>query len=99
MESMGWTEERVELLKKLWLEGLSASQIAGVLGEGVTRNAVIGKVHRLKLTGRAKPASSAPRARSISAIGPRTNSSSFPNIKSATAKRWPSAPRLRPRAT
>ena len=65
MESAGgWTEERVELLKKLWLEGLSASQIAGVLGEGVTRNAVIGKVHRLKLTGRAKPASSAPRARS-----------------------------------
>jgi GcrA cell cycle regulator len=60
---MGWTEERVELLKKLWLEGLSASQIAGVLGDGVTRNAVIGKVHRLKLSGRAKPASSAPRAR------------------------------------
>jgi GcrA cell cycle regulator len=63
MESTGWTEERVELLKKLWLEGLSASQIAGVLAEGVTRNAVIGKVHRLKLTGRAKPANSAPRAR------------------------------------
>jgi len=59
----GWTEERVELLKKLWMEGLSASQIAGVLGEGVTRNAVIGKVHRLKLSGRAKPASSAPRVR------------------------------------
>jgi GcrA cell cycle regulator len=63
---MGWTEERVELLKKLWMEGLSASQIAGVLGEGVTRNAVIGKVHRLKLSGRAKPASSAPRARAVS---------------------------------
>src|SRR5690606_20478561 len=47
----------------LWLEGLSASQIAGVLGEGVTRNAVIGKVHRLKLSGRAKPASSTPRTR------------------------------------
>ena len=61
---MGWTDERVELLKKLWLEGLSASQIAGVLGEGITRNAVIGKVHRLKLTGRAKPASAAPRPRS-----------------------------------
>ena len=61
---MGWTEERVELLKKLWLEGLSASQIAAVLGDGVSRNAVIGKVHRLKLTGRAKPASSAPRVRS-----------------------------------
>lgn len=61
---MGWTEERVELLKKLWMEGLSASQIAAVLGEGVTRNAVIGKVHRLKLSGRAKPTSSAPRVRS-----------------------------------
>ncbi len=60
---MGWTEERVELLKKLWLEGLSASQIAGVLGEGVTRNAVIGKVHRLKLSGRAKPTSTPQRAR------------------------------------
>lgn len=49
---MGWTEERVELLKKLWADGLSASQIAGRLGD-VTRNAVIGKVHRLGLAGRA----------------------------------------------
>ncbi|MBL8567393.1 MAG: GcrA cell cycle regulator [Hyphomicrobiaceae bacterium] len=49
---MVWTDERVELLKKLWSEGLSASQIAGRLG-GVTRNAVIGKVHRLGLAGRA----------------------------------------------
>lgn len=48
----GWTDERVELLGKLWGEGLSASQIAGVLGGGVTRNAVIGKVHRLGLSGR-----------------------------------------------
>jgi GcrA cell cycle regulator len=52
---MGWTDERVEQLKKLWAEGLSASQIARVLGE-VTRNAVIGKVHRLGLSGRASPA-------------------------------------------
>jgi GcrA cell cycle regulator len=51
---MGWTDERVEVLKKLWLEGLSASQIAKQLG-GVTRNAVIGKVHRLGLSGRAAP--------------------------------------------
>ena len=51
---MGWTDERVESLKKLWLEGLSASQIAKQLG-GVTRNAVIGKVHRLGLSGRAAP--------------------------------------------
>ncbi len=49
---MSWTDDRVELLKKLWAEGLSASQIAGQLG-GVTRNAVIGKVHRLGLSGRA----------------------------------------------
>jgi Uncharacterized protein conserved in bacteria len=60
---MGWTDERVELLKKLWMEGLSASQIAAELGEGVTRNAVIGKVHRLKLSARAKPTNTAPRAR------------------------------------
>lgn len=48
----GWTEDRVQLLGKLWGEGLSASQIAAVLGGGVTRNAVIGKVHRLGLAGR-----------------------------------------------
>lgn len=47
-----WTDERVDLLKRLWSEGLSASQIAGRLGS-VTRNAVIGKVHRLGLSGRA----------------------------------------------
>ena len=46
----GWTEERVEILKKLWAEGLSASKIAGILG-GVSRNAVIGKMHRLRKSG------------------------------------------------
>ena len=51
---MSWTEERVEFLKKLWAEGHSASQIATELGS-VTRNAVIGKVHRLGLSGRATP--------------------------------------------
>ena len=51
----GWTEDRVGALKKLWLEGQSASQIAKHLGGGVTRNAVIGKVHRLGLSGRATP--------------------------------------------
>jgi GcrA cell cycle regulator len=60
---MSWTDERVEYLKKLWNDGLSASQIAGELG-GVTRNAVIGKVHRLGLSGRAKaPSISTPRVR------------------------------------
>ena len=60
---MSWTDERVETLKKLWSDGLSASQIAAELG-GITRNAVIGKVHRLGLSGRAKsPSSASPRPR------------------------------------
>ena len=60
---MSWDDNRIEQLKKLWSEGLSASQNASELG-GVTRNAVIGKVHRLGLSGRAKsPSSAAPRQR------------------------------------
>jgi GcrA cell cycle regulator len=56
---MAWTDEVVEQLKQHWIDGKSASQIAGLLGNGVTRNAVIGKVHRLGLAGRAKTASTA----------------------------------------
>ena len=69
-EIMSWTDERVELLKKLWSDGLSASQIAAELG-GITRNAVIGKVHRLGLSGRAKSPSSSRRGRA-SRARPRT---------------------------
>jgi GcrA cell cycle regulator len=57
MTAMNWSDDRVEQLKTLWTEGLSASQIARALG-GVTRNAVIGKVHRLGLAGRASPSRS-----------------------------------------
>ena len=76
---MSWTTDRIQTLSKLWLEGLSASEIARQLG-GVTRNAVIGKVHRLGLSGRA--AASAPsraprtatprpqRPRRVAAAGP-----------------------------
>lgn len=65
MTVVGWTDDRVEQLKKLWEAGLSASQIAAELGN-ITRNAVIGKVHRLGLSGRAKsPSSSAPRQRKV----------------------------------
>jgi GcrA cell cycle regulator len=46
---MTWTEERIQLLAKLWSEGLSASQIAAELGGGASRNAVLGKAHRLGL--------------------------------------------------
>lgn len=59
---MSWTDERVELLKKLWLEGKSASVIAKELGD-VTRNAVIGKVHRLGLSNRTTTAAPAPKAK------------------------------------
>ena len=55
---MSWTDDRVELLKTMWGAGKSASQIAKELG-GVTRNAVIGKVHRLGLSNRATPAKAA----------------------------------------
>lgn len=58
-QAPGWSEDRVTILSKLWGDGLSASQIAKLLG-GVTRNAVIGKIHRLGLSGRGAP--SAPRA-------------------------------------
>ena len=58
---MSWTDERVETLKKMWGEGQSASQIAKELG-GVTRNAVIGKVHRLGQSNRAGSGGNAAKA-------------------------------------
>jgi GcrA cell cycle regulator len=73
---MAWTDERITLLRALWTEGLSASQIAERLG-GVTRNAVIGKAHRLGLSGRpspvkteraAAPAASSPSPRPITVV-------------------------------
>ena len=74
---MSWTDERVELLKKMWSEGQSASQIAKELG-GVTRNAVIGKVHRLGLSNRTAPAKS-------------EDAPEKPAAKPKTAKREPAA--------
>ena len=94
---MAWTEDRVETLSKLWAEGLSASQIAKQLG-GVTRNAVIGKVHRLGLSGRAKPsrpkpAKSATTSRASTAKPKRSAASAAPKVsKTATAKASKPAP-------
>lgn len=51
-----WTDEKVALLRRLYQEGKSATQSAVILGDGVTRNAVVGKWHRLNFSGRAKPA-------------------------------------------
>lgn len=58
---MGWTDERIELLKKLHVDGLSASNIAKQLGGGLSRNAVIGKIHRLGIQGQGRGAASAPK--------------------------------------
>lgn len=79
-----WTDERVELLRKLWSEGLSASQIAAEIG-GITRNAVIGKVHRLGLSGRAKSTSSTlPRVRKARS-GTQIARSARPSVRGNTA--------------
>ncbi|WP_306026970.1 GcrA family cell cycle regulator [Stappia sp. MMSF_3263] len=59
---MAWTQEREDLLRKLWLQGLSASQIAYVMA-GVTRNAVIGKAHRMGLPKRSPATSHRPKPR------------------------------------
>ena len=88
---MTWTDERVALLKKLWMEGLSASQIAAELSGGVTRNAVIGKVHRLKLSARAKPASVAPRAKTPRPSAPRRPSAPSSGTSRGTASAAASA--------
>ena len=77
---MAWTDDRVDLLRKLWTDGLSASQIAAELG-GVTRNAVIGKVHRLGLSGRAKSSSTSNRQKRTSA-----RSSAYPKTSRANSK-------------
>ena len=50
---MSWTEEKVNKLKELWGKGSTASQIAEIIG-GVSRNAVIGKAHRLNLSSKVK---------------------------------------------
>ena len=72
---MSWTDERVEILKHLWAEGQSASQIAKELG-GVTRNAVIGKVHRLGLSNRV-----------TSGVKPETASKSEKKAEKASSKK------------
>lgn len=61
---MDWNEERTATLRKLWLEGMSASQVARQLG-GVSRSAVIGKVHRLGITVRETPVRPRATARSV----------------------------------
>lgn len=94
---MGWTEERVAELKKLWAEGHSASQIAKRLGS-VTRNAVIGKVHRLGLSGRATPSRPVKRpprlARPKPQQAPRQASAASRSATPLAARPEPSQPQI-----
>jgi GcrA cell cycle regulator len=89
---MAWTDEIVEQLKQHWTDGKSASQIASLLGNGLTRNAIIGKVHRLGLAGRAKtPSSGVSRPRRPApppahrVAGPRLSASAPRIMRGATA--------------
>jgi hypothetical protein len=67
----GWTDERVEALRKLWADGKSAAQVASAIGGGATRCAVIGKVHRIGIANRsfaAVPENAPPPRRSAFAL-------------------------------
>ena len=103
---MSWTDERVETLKKMWGEGKSASQIAKELG-GVTRNAVIGKVHRLGLSNRntddgkgdAAPAKAAPAKKAKPAAKAKPAKEAAPKDEKPSAEAKPkkeAAPKAEP---
>jgi GcrA cell cycle regulator len=82
---MTWTPARIEQLKQLWTEGKSASQIASIMG-GTTRNAVIGKVHRLGLGGR-KTVTTARRAKPAPTVPAVAAAAVRPALPSATQVR------------
>ncbi len=96
---MSWTDERVEVLKTMWGEGKSASQIAKELG-GVTRNAVIGKVHRLGLSNRAATPKTAKAAAKPKAKAkpkaPVKKASSAPEVANSSIPTSKEIPRKRP---
>ena len=92
---MSWTDERVELLKKMWGEGQSASQIAKELG-GVTRNAVIGKVHRLGLSNRTTTGAAKPDAKAAAPSAPKKPSKPKAAPPKAAAKVAEPAPGAEP---
>ena len=92
---MSWTDERVETLKRMWGEGQSASQIAKELG-GVTRNAVIGKVHRLGLSNRVGGKDDEEEATAAPAANPAAAARPDPAPAAAAARAEPAAPRAEP---
>ena len=76
---MSWTEEKVAKLKELWGKGNTASQIAEIIG-GISRNAVIGKAHRLNLSAKIK-------TRTAASSEDFNNSSNEKNIKSKKTRK------------
>ncbi len=89
---MSWTDERVETLKKMWNDGQSASQIAKELG-GVTRNAVIGKVHRLGLSNRAVPGAATGPVETVAEAMAADTTAAAPETKAASAAPEEAAPK------
>lgn len=88
---MAWTEDRIATLTKLWAEGLTASQIAQELGD-VTRNAVIGKAHRLGLSGRPSPVRAQRSTGSTASRPAKPKTSAQPAAARTVAK--PAAPKV-----
>lgn len=89
---MSWTDERIGTLKKMWKEGKSAADIAKTLGKGVTRNAVIGKAHRMGLSGRPSP------IKKPVATAPKKEKELAPK-KTALAKKAPAVVPIKKKAT
>lgn len=81
---MSWTEDKVDLLRQLWGSGKSASEIAEIIG-GMTRNAVIGKAHRLGLSGRPSPIK---RRKRVEAAEPKVGGATILNLTERMC-RWP----------
>ncbi|GGD52569.1 GcrA family cell cycle regulator [Croceicoccus pelagius] len=95
---MSWTEERIEKLTKMWESGSTASQIAEELG-GVSRNAVIGKAHRLGLKARPSPvkekpakAKAAPKAKPKTEVKPKVEAAAPKPVSSPAPSPRPAAP-------
>src|SRR3569833_2259548 len=78
---MDWNDETIAELRRMWSDGMSASQVARQLGGGLTRNAVIGKVHRLGLAGREAP--SRPRSLGGRPPGSKTQNRTAPAVAQA----------------
>ena len=95
---MSWTDERIEQLRSMWEKGLTASQIADELG-GVSRNAVIGKAHRLGLKSRPSPVKATEKAvKPVKAAAPKPAAPSAPRPAAPAAPRpVAAAPKAEPK--